>query len=319
MPVEVGGTSVILIRDEEMNLRGFHNVCPHRGTKLLDEPMEGRKTIVCPYHGWIFEQDGRLVRSAHFCGVGDQRLPSTEVARTNLREVQVGEWLDFVFVNLDPQATNFDYFIAPLRERWSKYDLSEMRKSEVAHFTVNANWKLVVENFMEHYHLPFLHPALNRYAPFQTRFIVDVRRDILGIGSTNYRPVKVGGSPLARWPIISDVRSDIEAEYFVLYPSFLVGIMPDHLFVWELNPRSAGQTEESLHLYYCGDTSAFSEVSRPARQATLENWSVVNTEDISVLNRIQEGVRSPGYDRALLSIEMEANISKFQRLVLGAV
>lgn len=310
-PVEVNGTPLILLRDREGELRAFHNVCSHRGSQLVCEPKAERKTLVCPYHGWIYKLDGTLYGARHFAGVDRAELPPAK--GSGLRPVRVAEWLDFVFVNLG-DGPGFDELIAPLSRRWAEYDLTDMRHSAYLRYDFTANWKLVVENFLESYHVPFIHHVLNTYSPFTERYQVQLSGEVLGIGQGTYQPAEQDGLELPRWP----GGTSLKAEYYSVFPTFLIGLMPDHLFAWSLDPLAPDRTVEHLHFYFLGE-AAHEEKFAALREATLVNWKRVNDEDWEIIERMQAGMRSPAFERAMLSAEMEKNINGFQQRVLDAV
>lgn len=314
VPVEVAGEPVIVLRDNAGELRAFHNVCSHRGSKLICERMEGRKSIVCPYHAWVYDLRGTLFRSPHFAGTDRSELPDLPREELGLKPLRIASWLDFVFVNFDVSAEPFDQYLQPLTARWAGYDLSNLRHGASMRYDFRANWKLVVENFLESYHVPFIHRTLNTYSPFTERYQIRITDHLMGIGSGRYSPAEHDGERLPSWST-SSAEDNVKAEYFSVFPTFLIGVMPDHLFAWSLDPLSADETTEHLHFYFAGD-DALSPRYEPQRQTTLESWKQVNDEDWSIIERMHAGSRSSGFSRALLSRRMEKNINGFQALVV---
>ncbi len=315
VPVQVNGQPVIVLRDTEGRLRAFHNVCSHRGTQLVCERLTNRRTVACPYHGWIYGLRGELLRSNHFAGVSRRDLPDVPGEELGLKSLAVATWLDFVFVNSDVTADDFTGFIAPITEHWSDYDLSSMVVSTSLRYDFKANWKLIVENFLESYHVPFIHQRLDKYSPFVERYEITLADHVMGIGSGRYQPESHHGEELPTWPV-SGTEESIKAEYFSVFPTFLVGVMPDHLFAWSLEPLSAGETIERLYFYFMGDEAAHSPRFDLHREATLANWRQVNDEDWDIVQKMQAGLSSTAFRGALLSRNMERNIGRFQRLVI---
>lgn len=313
VPVEVRGEPVIILRDTAGVLRAFHNVCTHRGTKLVCEPKSGKKTITCPYHAWIYRLSGELMRAQHYAGKGRSELPDRAPAQLGLKPLAVGTWLDFVFVNFDVDAEPFDQYINPLRERWAEYDLSVMRFGASLRYDFRANWKFIVENFLESYHVPFIHQTLNTYSPFSGRHQIKLADHIYGIGQDRYVPDAIDGTRLPAWPI-EPAREHVRAEYYNVFPTFLIGLMPDHLFAWWLDPLAADRTTEFLAFYFVGE-EALSPRFEPHREATLKNWKQVNDEDWEIVELMQDGSRSSAFTNAILSRQMERNINGFQSLV----
>ena len=163
-PVTVGGLQLILVRDDQGEVRVFHNVCRHRGAMLLDQPCRGRKLITCPYHAWSYAFDGTLKSRPHFFG-GDKhdRQPGPDAPR--LVAVRHTLWHDLIFVDLAGDAVDFEQHFAPLTNRTSQYDFTALRYAETLDFDIKGNWKLVYENYCDPYHVPTLHPRLGVHRP----------------------------------------------------------------------------------------------------------------------------------------------------------
>ncbi|GAA2965592.1 aromatic ring-hydroxylating dioxygenase subunit alpha [Streptomyces enissocaesilis] len=314
VPVTVQGVPLFVVRDEEGTLKAFHNVCSHRGSQLVCEMQKERKTIVCPYHAWTYNLKGELSWTKHFAGVNATDLPDRQQNKLGLKEVAVAQWLDFVFVNFSAMPESFAQQISELEQRWADYDLSSMTYGSSMRYDFDANWKLIVENFLESYHVPFIHQTLNTYSPFSERYQIQLSDRLLGIGQGRYQPEPLHGKRLPSWPM-RDGKENIKAEYFSVYPTFLIGVMPDHLFAWVLEPVSAGKTVEHLHFYFVGEEGAHAEKFAPHRAQTLENWKQVNDEDWEIIQRMQAGMQSPAFPHPLLSRHMERNINAFQTLI----
>ncbi|MFC7307822.1 aromatic ring-hydroxylating dioxygenase subunit alpha [Streptomyces monticola] len=315
VPANIQGVPIFIVRDETGKLRAFHNVCSHRGSQLVCQPEQDRKTIVCPYHAWTYKLSGELSWTKHFAGVNATDLPDRQQNKLGLKEVAVAEWLDFVFVNFSAMPESFSDNIAELQDRWSDYDLSVMTYHTSLRYEFEANWKLIVENFLESYHVPFIHKTLNTYSPFSERYQIKLSDRLMGIGTGQYQPDSIHGMRLPSWPMRDKSEGTVKAEYFSVYPTFLVGVMPDHLFAWVLEPVGAGRTIEHLHFYFVGEEGAHAEEFAPHRTQTLENWKQVNDEDWDIIQRMHAGMQSPAFPHPLLSRHMERNVNGFQTLI----
>ena len=150
----IGEESVLVVRSAPETIRAFFNVCLHRGTRLVDGCGQVDDTFVCPFHGWRYAIDGRLVDvvDAHEFGTLPEGL--------GLREVRCEQWGGFVFVNLDPDAEPLTEFLDPLPELLGRYRLDEMRLRSYQTTVLPANWKVVVDAFNEAYHVQGTHPQL---------------------------------------------------------------------------------------------------------------------------------------------------------------
>ncbi|GIX29706.1 MAG: hypothetical protein KatS3mg124_0178 [Porticoccaceae bacterium] len=152
-PFEVARTSLLITRTAEGRVRAFHNLCTHRGTRLVAEPEGRRSRFTCPYHGWTFGNDGSLLAAPDFDNFFVDR------AACRLPEVACDVAGGFIFVNLDPEpAQSLAEYLGPLAEALER--LPHARATTFAEYTyeVAANWKLTYDNFQENYHLRFIHP-----------------------------------------------------------------------------------------------------------------------------------------------------------------
>ena len=130
-PYNLLGIPLILIRDRNMRIRVFHNVCSHRGFKLLDKPCTLKNVIRCPYHFWSYDFEGNLVTTPHIGGLNKHQSEKFDKSKSNLKEVQTQTWMDIIFVNINSNEINFKEYIKPLEERWSKFIKKEDQKLPV--------------------------------------------------------------------------------------------------------------------------------------------------------------------------------------------
>ncbi|WP_392423666.1 aromatic ring-hydroxylating dioxygenase subunit alpha [Barrientosiimonas humi] len=308
-PARVGKASVLVTVDEG-RLRAFYNVCAHRGCELADSVQE-HKAISCPYHAWVYGLDGTLRSARDFSGAGSNHLPPSGPRVTGLTEVRLESWLGLLFVNLSSDAPPLTDRIEPILARWSHVDLSTATHTDTLQYEFDANWKLIVENFLESYHVPFLHQALDQYSPATGRYQIQLGNDINGIGTRPYTGVSHDGRQLPQWR--SDQPLDY-AEYFQATTNCLLGIMPDHMFAWALQADSPGRTIETLHFFF-PSASAADPVFAPHRGETLSRWVTVNDEDHDVVQRMHSGLTNGPLERARLSPVMERNILRFQHFI----
>ena len=141
---ETAGESVIIVRDRSGVVRGFYNVCRHRGTRLCEDSRGHSSTIQCPYHAWTYGLDGRLVGSPHM-----DEVPGFDRSEYSLHPVNLGLWEGFIFVNLDDDPMPLEEWFAPLGEKFSQWDLPRLRSAKRVEYDVKANWNLMFENYSE--------------------------------------------------------------------------------------------------------------------------------------------------------------------------
>jgi len=315
MPYDLGGIPVLLLRDANDRIRAFHNVCSHRGVQLVDAPRNVRDGIVCPYHAWTYGLDGRLQRRPRFCGATPAEVKNGrdcfDPVKLGLQPVRCETWHQLVFVNLDGNAPSIGSYVAPLSARWQDRDLSLLRHGGGLEFEIHANWKLVVENFCERYHLPSVHPALNRYSSVEHSF--QIVRDGLfaGVGSKSYAPPLVGDAPLPAFPGLSPEQRPI-AEYIALFPNVMLGCLADHFYAFILQPMKADHTRERFEFFFVGD-EAMAPQYTAARQDCIDRRHTINSEDISIVERMQIGRHSPAMTGGVFSPALEDTTHSFQK------
>ncbi|MBX2825887.1 MAG: Rieske 2Fe-2S domain-containing protein [Gammaproteobacteria bacterium] len=202
-PIDFMGLPLLLTRDSDETIRVFHNVCSHRGMQLADEPCKNNGSVRCPYHAWTYALDGTLRGTPNIGGYGQHTHPDFNNEEHGLREVRSEIWLGAIFVNLSGTAESFIDYTAPIRESWSRLvpaesldQLTYSPDSSRMSLTVQSNWKLAVENYLESYHLPTVHPELNRISPLPAHYCVEPFRNGAGQGSTNYTRLEIDNQTL---------------------------------------------------------------------------------------------------------------------------
>jgi len=320
LPIDFMGIPLVVTRDNENELRVFHNVCSHRGMHLADEPCQTKGMLVCPYHSWSYKMNGELRGTPHIGGYGQHEHPEFDRASGNLREVRSTIWLDAVFINLSGDAIEFEDYIAPLTRQFDELCSADDRLKFKAGdsdcrttMTVKSNWKLPVENYLESYHLPTVHPELNKTSPLDVHFDLERFENGGGQGSENYTRLSLNEQrlpSLASWPRDKENL----AVYPVLYPNTLIGLHSDHLFIMYLQPTSHDETTEHVRISYVGDES-LSKNYQAHRQAMLDSWTSVFKEDIFAVERMQKGRTSPGYEGGVFSPAMDAPTVHFHKWV----
>ena len=322
-PVDFMGLPLLVVRDRHGTLRVFHNVCSHRGMKLVSEPAEVKGLITCRYHCWSYATNGDLKATPHIGGVEQHHLSGFDNSEHGLKPVRSAIFMGMLFVNLSGDAPAFVQHAADLKRRaegllgadgWAQLHpgVSDARLSLIA----SCNWKLAVENYCEAYHLPWVHPELNSYSRLEDHYCF-LSDNFAGQGSLSYRGSDVAGAHLPRFEAWPPERMHV-AEYPALYPNVLLGFQADHAFAILLVPEAPDRTREELRIFYVGE-GASGDAYRACRAATLSAWRVVFEQDLSAVEQLQLGRESPGFDGGLFSPAMDAVTHHFHALVATAL
>jgi choline monooxygenase len=319
-PLEFMGLPLLITRDRGGGLRVFHNVCSHRGMKLVAEPSAVPGLITCRYHCWSYALNGDLKATPHVGGIDTHSCAGFSAAQHGLKAVRSAEFLGMIFINLSGDAPDFEHYIAPLRERVTRLigtrGWSQLRPGVTdSHLTldVRCNWKLAVENYCEAYHLPWVHPSLNAYSKLEDHFCFLDEKDFAGQGSLAYRLSEVAGTHLPKLEEWSAQRTQV-AEYPALYPNVLLGFHADHAFAVILTPLCAGITREEVRIFYA-DEGASADTYAACRAAIHASWRVVFGEDVFAVEGMQQGRASPGYQGGVFSPVMDEPTHHFHRWV----
>lgn len=316
-PVELLGQPLFMLRDKSGEIRVFHNVCSHRGSKLFTAPCKVKKKIVCPYHAWAYDHDGSLFATPHIGGHGVHECDGFDKTKHSLKPVRAATWLDFVFVNLSGDAQPFEQHIEPVAKRFEGLDFGELRfggADSTWQIELQGNWKLAVENHNDAYHLPTVHPGLNSYSRFQDHFEIMSADFYAGQGSYEYHQRRPEGAPSL--PAFSDLPEHWRhrAEYIAMFPNAIFGIHADHVWTVVLEPLRYDRTLERMNLYYVGER-ALGEDYDVLRGAVRDEWLKIWAEDQDVVERMQQGRASPAFDGGVFSPVLDGPTHSLHRWV----
>lgn len=306
VPVEVAGQPVLLVRDTKTEIRAFHNVCRHRGTILVEESKNVGRFLTCPYHTWEYGLDGALRSTPHFGGPHNAVPEGFDPARYGLKPVRCAVWHDWIFVNLSGDAPDFDAYVAPLAKQLDGVGVSEAKPVATIEFgEVKANWKFLMENFIEPYHVQFVHATTTEQPLRDHRTLID--GICLGSAVNISRPKAGGGRDTLA----------VDSRYLTLFPNFVLGYyVPDQLGVHLNVPLTAGRTRQRRVIYHMGEEAPAADVVASLR--TL--WGNVHREDHAIVERLQRGRASEvAADGGLLSPHWEDSVRRFQELVIEAL
>jgi choline monooxygenase len=328
--VEVGGASLIVCRNRAGEIRAHHNVCRHRGTRLLDaRPGRVERFFQCPYHAWAYDLDGACLGTPLFsaeAGIPPDQEAAFDMSRVRqfdkadhgLYPARVDAWGCLVFVCLDPQAPALADELGDLPARLAGYRLSEQRLLRRAEYEIAANWKLVAENFMEYYHLPWVHPGLVKVSPLKAHHRWQGTGMYVGFCTSPIAANTEDGG----WhglPALAglDEADAVSARFAWLFPNVAINALPNHTFLLLPRPASAERSSEVAYLMAHPDSIERAGDALDAEvDGLLTFWDEVNREDIAIVERVQSGLADPAYTGGRMCYRFEESVHRFQNMVI---
>ena len=324
LPATVADQPVVVTRDRDGVLRGFHNVCRHRGSRLVAQPCTLTR-FRCPYHSWTYALDGTLLGTPLFDGSGipdDQQglfdtghLEDFDRADHGLLPVHAAQWEHLVLVTLDPDPMPLEEWLGDLPDRLAGYRLATTQVETEVTYEVEANWKLVAENYMEYYHLPWVHPELVKVSRIEDHHRFQGPGMYTGMCTSPItRDEDSGWSSLPSLPGLSD--DDASSGRFIwIFPNVALGVLPSHVFTMIVEPLGPTRTRERTAI------SLPTTVERPADHDAASArlaafWDHVNREDIGVIEEVQRGLASRAYPGGRLAYRFEEPLHRFQNMVV---
>ena len=312
---EVEGNAIFLCRDEQGCVRAFRNFCRHRGSRLVttDNCQSLAERIQCPYHAWTYDRSGRLVAAPNMTDV--EGFSKDEYG---LLQFDCDVWHGFIWVRLSDSSTTespVSDFLKPLELHAESWSMSELRVGAQIDYVVEANWKLIFQNYSECYHCPIVHPALNRLTPYKNSSNDLEEGAILGgpmrladdCATMSNEGVAVG-KPLAG---LSDEQLRSVA-YYTVFPSLFISLHPDYVLVHRLKRVTSSQTEIVCQFLFHPDS-----LNMPGFDPSpaVEFWDLTNKQDWHVCELAQLGMSDPSYKPGPYS-NLESVLAAFDRYYL---
>jgi Rieske 2Fe-2S family protein len=287
---EVADESLIIIRDKTDKVRGFFNVCRHRGTRLCDEKNGQLSAIQCPYHAWTYGLDGRLSGAPHM-----DEAPGFNKAEYSLRPVNVALWEGFVFVNLADKPMPLEKWFEPLQGKFSHWNLPQLRSAKRIEYDVRANWKLIFENYSECYHCPGVHPMLSKVSPYDSAENDLTEGPFLGgfMEINQGKSLTMSGNACALSVGDPEAAGQERVFYYSIFPNMLLSIHPEYVMVHQLWPKSPERTLIVCDWFF--HPEAFGRGDFKPEDA-IEFWDMTNKQDWHVCELSQQGIASRAYE-----------------------
>jgi Rieske 2Fe-2S family protein len=311
---DVAGESLIIVRDSDEQLRAFYNVCRHRGSRICSEASGVvKRTFQCPYHVWSYSLDGRLVGAPNMA-----MMPDLDAAERSLLSVHAREWLGYVWVCLADDPPDFASVEQQVTERFGdpttidSYDLDKLAVGRRIEYDIRANWKLIVENFMECYHCANLHPELVTVLPeFRRGFPTQHK---VGYGAEFGADIKgftfdgrAGFAPL------SGLSAEQDRHYYgmTVLPQLVINLAPDHAIIHRIFPVAFDRTVVRCDWLFAPEVVEGGHDLSPS----IELFHRVNSQDFAAVEKCQPAMGSRAFRQGGVFVPAEHHIAVFNQWV----
>ncbi|QGK70481.1 Rieske 2Fe-2S domain-containing protein [Allosaccharopolyspora coralli] len=309
--VQIGRESVLVARERKGGLNAFLNVCRHRGARLCtEEHGQVSKSFQCPYHAWTYGLDGKLIAAPNLTSMPD--LDRTEFGLTRLH---LREWLGYAWVSLAEEPPSFEETVRSdvaarlgSAEEIDAYDIGSLRLGKRIEYDVRANWKQIIENFMECYHCATIHPELTEVLPefadgFAAQYYVGHGAEF---GSDVEGFTVDGGQGLDRLPGVGE-HQDRRYYAITVRPQVFINLVPDHVIVHRMFPLTPERTWIECDWLYSPDViESGTDLSQ-----SVELFDRVNRQDFDACERCQLAMNSRSYARGGVLVPSEHHIGEF--------
>ena len=293
---EIANNPIIVSRQKDNTLKGFYNVCQHRGGPLAYENCSLNK-LQCKYHGWVYDLNGNLKSARGF------KKSELKVEDYDLTPVNIAEWMGQVFVNLSSNPVDLGSQIDEIKTLVSPIDFSNYTFKFRESYEINCNWKVYMDNFLEGFHIPFVHPELNKVIDYKS-----YKTEIYDRFSLQWCPLDSELSPYGK----SSTPEENKAFYFTIFPNIIFNIAPGRLQTNIVEPK--GSKSCVVHFDYHFDNPEEANIEQDA-----EFSEIVQQEDILICESVQKGLESNGYDQGKFSPLHEQGVLHFQSLIRNSL
>ena len=300
---ELMGEPLLIVRGADGEIRGFYNVCRHRAGPAA-EGCGSRKLFRCAYHGWTYGLNGALISAPEFENV--QEFDPNAFALTPVR---TEEWSGLIFVNLSSQADRLRPSLGNLPQHAERFGLAGMKLFERRSYEMKCNWKTYVDNYLEGYHLPSVHPGLNRELDYNAYTVEAYERHI-----RQFSPIR-GAQPGDTMPRrYQEASEDLTTDYYWIFPNWMLNCYPDNVSLNVVLPLDA-QRSLAIFEWYLPEENLGSQAARDAVAFSHQ----IQIEDVAICETVQKNLGSRSYDRGRYSVKQEKGVHAFHRMYAEAM
>ena len=302
IPIFIAGKPILLIKNIKNEITAFHNVCSHRCLKLIDKKKNVGKVIRCPYHAWSYDLEGNLKAAPHIGGTNNHKPSGFNFSDHGLKKIRIHIWHDWIFININGKAKKFKDYAKPLIKKFEDVDFNKLKYAATLDFgKINTNWKFLIENFIEPYHVQFVHKTTTNQ-PLKDHYTI-VDGICYGSGVDVNEEDNKNSNALS-----------VTSRYLSLFPNFIIGsYFPNQIGVYLNVPISPSETTQKRIIY----TTDGKNMSKQESNIVKKIWWNVHKEDHEMCERLQEGRSSPASTQGgLLSPHWEKGVQAFQKLII---
>jgi choline monooxygenase len=288
--LQVADNPLLLVRADEQTINAFYNVCKHRGGPVTVK--KGTHSVLqCQYHGWTYLLDGSLRGVPHF-----KKVDLFDKKDFGLEPVKQQRWENLLFVSLNNNVPPLSKILDGISETIAPIDLSEFQFVEKQSYQINCNWKIYVDNFLEGYHIPIVHPELAKLLDYG-----EYKTDTSKWYSLQHSPFQNGDNIYK--------TDGGKAYYYYLFPNIMLNILPGRLQTNVIRPISPTRTEVIFKYYYANPQD------EKMIRDDIEYSDKIQDEDIEICELVQKGLQSDAYDKGRFSVEREKGVYHFQTIL----
>ena len=301
IPISIADKPILLIKDLNNRINAFHNVCSHRCLKLVDKKKNVGKIIRCPYHSWVYDLKGKLKASPHFGGTNQHKPKGFNPLDHGLKPIRIHIWHDWIFINLNGNLTSFENYAKPLINKFKNFNLEKIKPVATLDFgKIFSNWKFLIENYIEPYHVQFVHRTTTQQ-PLKNHYTIV---DGVCYGS---------GIDVEEENTTSNSLS-VSSRYLSLFPNFIIGdYFPNQIGVHLNIPMGPNLTIQKRIIY----STEEKKMTKKEVNLLKKIWWKVHKEDHEICERLQQGRASPASEKGgLLSPYWEKGVKAFQDLII---
>jgi phenylpropionate dioxygenase-like ring-hydroxylating dioxygenase large terminal subunit len=298
---DLSGESIVVVRDSAGTLRAFSNVCRHRAGPIA-QGTGWRKVVNCAYHVWTYALDGGLIGTPEVDG-----MEFFDRSTIGMVPLLCETWEQSIFVNFASDGPSLSEYLGNIPELARKFPFAGLALAERRDYVVNCNWKVYVDNYLEGYHIPIVHPGLMKEIDYPRYRCETFRYHSQQLGPV--KDVKPGDSNDRVYPPGAGLK---EALYFWLFPNMMLNFYPDNIQSNLIVPLSHDKTLTIFEWYF---HDAASEKVRERAAKAIAFSDVVQREDMHICESVQRGLQSSTYDRGRYSVKRENGVHHFHILL----